>query len=279
MLENQKQGEGINLPVDIFLRSLAEDQGEHGVAVILSGTGSDGTRGVRAIKEWGGLVMVQDEGSAKFDGMPRAAASTGVADFVLPPHEMPAELLACLRHPYAARQQRQQQALSDETGLTRLFSLLRAKTKVDFTFYKPSTINRRIERRIAVTQAADLDAYVRYMEQTPAEIAALYRELLIGVTSFFRDPEVMTKLQEEVLPELFTQNTTRELRFWVAGCSTGEEAYTLAIIAREVMETLGLFRDIKIFATDIDRDAIARAGAGAYPESIAADLNPALLAK
>ncbi len=279
LLEDQKQREGINLPVDIFLRSLAEDQGEHAVGVILSGTGSDGTRGVRAIKEWGGLVMVQDEASAKFDGMPRAAASTGVADFVLPPDEMPSQLVACLRHPYATRQERQQQSLSDETGLTRLFSMLRAKTKVDFTFYKPSTITRRIERRIAVTQVADLDAYIRYAEQTPAEVSALYRELLIGVTSFFRDPEIMENIQEKVLPELFERASGRELRFWVAGCSTGEEAYTLAILAREVMEKMGFVRDIKIFATDIDRDAVATAGAGTYPESIAADLSPALLAK
>ncbi len=278
VLEDQKPREGINLPVDIFLRSLAEDQGEQAVSIILSGTGSDGTRGVRAIKEWGGLVMVQDEASAKFDGMPRAAASTGLADFILPPEEMPSQLVACLRHPYATRQERRQQ-LTSETGMTRLFSLLRAKTKVDFTHYKPSTISRRIERRIAVTQVADLEAYVRYMEQTPAEISALYRELLIGVTSFFRDPQVMTILQESVLPELFQRWTNREMRFWVAGCSTGEEAYTLAILAREVMAALGQSRDIKIFATDIDRHAVAKAGAGFYPESIAADLNPALLSK
>lgn len=279
ILEDQKHREGINLPVDVFLRSLAEDQGENAVAVILSGTGSDGTRGVRAVKERGGLVMVQDEASAKFDGMPRAAASTGVADFVLPPNEMPSQLVACLRHPYASRQERQQQAITDESGLTRLFSLLRTKTKVDFTYYKPNTITRRIERRIAVTQVADLDAYVRYAEQTPAEITALYRELLIGVTSFFRDPEVMTKLHESVLPDLLERTKNREIRFWVAGCSTGEEAYTLAILTREVMESLGIARDIKIFATDIDRDAVLKAGTGVYPESIAADLNPVLLAK
>ncbi len=279
LLEEQKPRESINLPVDIFFRSLAEDQGEGAVGVILSGTGSDGTRGVRAVKEWGGLVMVQDEASAKFDGMPRAAASTGVADFILSPGEMPSQLLACLRHPYTTRQDRDPQLLSDETGLTRLFSLLRARTKVDFTYYKPSTITRRIERRIAVTQATDLDSYARYVEQTPSEISALYRELLIGVTSFFRDPQVMKILQEQVLPDLLMRWSDRELRFWVAGCSTGEEAYTMAIIAREVMERLGVARDIKIFATDIDRDAVAKAGTGLYPESIAADLNPALLAK
>jgi len=278
LIEEQKPRGCINLPVDLFLRSLAEDQGEKAVAVVLSGTGSDGTRGVRAVKEWGGLVMVQDEESAKFDGMPRAAASTGTADFILPPDEMPEQLVACLQHPYATRQQRQQ-ALADETGITRLFSLLRAKTRVDFTYYKPSTITRRIERRIAVTQVEDLDAYVRYAEQTPAEIATLYRELLIGVTSFFRDPETMTIMRERVLPELVNRGSDQELRFWVAGCSTGEEAYTLAILAREAMQDAGCVRDVKIFATDIDRDAILKAGTGTYPESIAADLDPRLLAK
>lgn len=279
LLHEQKPRGEINLPVDLFFRSLAEDQGEKAVAVVLSGTGSDGTRGVRAVKEWGGLVVVQDLESAKFDGMPRAAASTGVADFILPPEQMAEQLLACLRHPYAVRQERQQGGLANETGVTRLFSLLRAKTKVDFTFYKPNTITRRIERRIAVTQVEDLDAYVRYVEENPVEITTLYRELLIGVTSFFRDSEIMQAVRERVLPELFERFPDRELRFWVAGCSTGEEAYTLAILAREVMEQLGISRDIKIFATDIDRDAILKAGEGVYPESIAADLNPSLLAK
>ncbi len=279
VLSEQKPRGEINLPVDIFFRSLAEDQGEKAVGIVLSGTGSDGTRGVRAIKEWGGLVMVQSEESAKFDGMPRAAASTGVADFILPPEQMPAQLVACLRHPYSTRQSRQVEALSEESGLTRLFSLLRNKTKVDFTYYKPSTITRRIERRIAVTQSADLDAYIHLMERESSEISALYRELLIGVTSFFRDPEIMAQVQEKFLPELLEHSPGRELRFWVAGCSTGEEAYTLAIIARETMEQMGLSRDVKIFATDIDRAAILKAGTGVYPESIAADLSPSLLAK
>ena len=279
LLEDKKPRESNNLPVDIFLRSLADDQGERAVAVILSGTGSDGTRGVRAVKENGGLVMIQDEDSAKFDGMPRAAASTGLADFILPPHKMPSQLLACLRHPYAARKDHQREAIEEETGMTRLFSLLRARTKVDFTYYKPSTITRRVERRIAITQSDDLDAYVRYAGQTPAEVSALYRELLIGVTNFFRDPTVWTLLREQILPKLFTDSNKSEMRFWVAGCSTGEEAYTLAIVCREALEATGLARDIKIFATDVDRDAITKAGIGLYPESITADLTPALLTK
>lgn len=278
LLKEQEPRDGINLPVDIFLRSLAEDQGEKTVAIILSGTGSDGTRGVRAIKEGGGLVLVQDGSSARFDGMPRAAASTGVADYILTPEEMPAELIACLQHPFTTRENHQQ-ALSSETGLTRLFSLLRTRTGVDFTYYKPSTISRRIDRRIAVTQVDSLDAYVRYAEETPAEISSLYRELLIGVTSFFRDPKILENLEMNAMPELLQRHPNRELRFWTAGCSTGEEAYTLAIIAREVTARLGITRDIKIFATDIDRDAIARAGSGLYPESIAADLRPELLSR
>jgi two-component system CheB/CheR fusion protein len=223
--------------------------------------------------------MVQDEETAKFDGMPRAAASTGLADFVLPPAEMPAQLLSCLRHPYAWRRERPAPPASDETGLARLFSLLRERTRVDFTFYRPATITRRVDRRIAVTQVADLDAYVRYVEQNPGEVAALYRELLIGVTSFFRDPQVMTALRDQVLPDLLRSTAGRPLRFWVAGCSTGEEAYTMAILARETMAALGEERAVKIFATDIDRDAVQKAGAGVYPESIAADLTPELLAR
>ena len=192
---------------------------------------------------------------------------------------MPAQLVACIKHPYASNRERQAQNFSNETGLTRLFSLLRARTKVDFTYYKSSTTHRRIERRIAVTQAPDLDSYVRYMENTPAEISALYRELLIGVTSFFRDSEVMELVRDKVLPEVLGRWNEQELRFWVAGCSTGEEAYSLAILAREVMENLGVARDLKIFATDIDRDAVAKAGTGVYPESIAADLPAQYLAK
>lgn len=279
ILKEQDINQGINLPIDIFLRSLAEDQGERAVAIILSGTGSDGTRGVRAIKEFNGMVMVQNEDSAKFDGMPRAAISTGVADFILAPEEMPRQLMVFVKYPYSNKNNHTERLITNEDSLTRIFAELRDKTKVDFTFYKPSTIIRRLERRMVVSQVLDIDDYVRYLYNNPAEVMTLYRELLIGVTSFFRDPEAFKELAEIHLGKLFTQSGDREIRFWVAGCSTGEEAYTLAILAKETMERMGLSRDIKIFATDIDKDAIIVAGTGLYPESIAADLSPKLLGK
>ncbi|MFH0998015.1 MAG: chemotaxis protein CheB [Pseudomonadota bacterium] len=279
LLKDQEGSRGINLPIDIFLRSLAEDQTERAVAIILSGTGSDGTRGVRAIKEFGGMVMIQDQESAKFDGMPRAAISTGVADFILTPEDMPDQLLAFVDQPYGSREKRSETLLTDEDGLTRIFAELREKTKVDFTYYKPSTITRRIERRMTVNRMDDLRDYVRYLQTYPGEVLTLYRELLIGVTSFFRDAEAMNEMGEICIPEILQRNRNREIRFWVSGCSTGEEAYTIAILTKEAMEKEKISRDIKIFATDIDRDAIVSAGNGIYPESIAADLTPRLLSK
>lgn len=279
MLNDKISNHGINLPIDIFLRSLAEDQGEQAIAVILSGTGSDGTRGVRAIKEMGGMVMLQNEESAKFDGMPKAAAATGVADFILAPEAMPDQLLAYVAHPYVTGEKHADLLLREADGLSKMFAILREATKVDFTYYKPSTITRRIERRMSVNQIRDLDEYVSYLHNYPTEVSALYRDLLIGVTSFFRDPDAMAELEERWLPEIFTRITNREIRFWVAGCSTGEEAYTLAILSKEVMERLGISRDLKIFATDIDREALAVASAGVYPESIIGDLSQRIAGK
>ncbi len=279
LLSESDHARGLNLPIDVFLRSLAEDQAEKAIGVILSGTGSDGMRGIRAIKEAGGMVMVQSEESAKFDGMPRAALSTGLADFTLPPDEMPQKLISFARHPYAAKVDHPQALLFDEDRLTQIFAMLRERTRVDFTFYKPSTVIRRIERRMTVNQIHDLSDYVRFMESHPGEVTTLYRELLIGVTNFFRDREVFDALETQYLPTLFEHIEGREARFWVAACSTGEEAYSMAMLSREVLEQMGKSLEIKIFATDIDRDAIVRAGNGLYPESIAADLSPKLLAK
>lgn len=278
LLSESDHSRGINLPIDIFLRSLADDQAEKAIGVILSGTGSDGVRGIRAIKEAGGMVTVQSEESARFDGMPRAAIGTGLADFILPPDEMPPKLIAFSRHPYAVKADRPI-LLSDEDGLTRIFALLRERTRVDFTFYKPSTMVRRIERRMTLNQMHELRDYVKFMESYSGEVTALYRELLIGVTSFFRDREVFEELETLYLPQLFNRLETREVRFWVAGCSTGEEAYSLAMMSREVMKGLGKRLEVKIFATDLDRDAILRASSGIYPESVAADLPPRLLSQ
>lgn len=279
LLLEQDYSRGINLPIDIFLRSLAEDQAEKSVAIILSGTGSDGVRGIRAIKESGGMVMVQDEESAKFDGMPRSAIATGLPDFVLPPDEMPQQLLSFIKHPYASKTEVETKLLTNEDGLTRIFAMLRERTKVDFTYYKPSTVVRRIERRMSVNQIHELRDYVHFMESYPKEVNTLYRELLIGVTNFFRDAEAFKELDEQWLPQLLEQTKSNEIRFWVAACSTGEEAYSLAILAKECMERLERSCNVKIFATDVDRDAIMLAGNGIYPESIAADVSSRLLSK
>ncbi len=279
LLSDSDHSRGLNLPIDVFLQSLADDQAEKAIAVILSGTGSDGVRGIRAVKEAGGMVMVQSEDSAKFDGMPRAAISTGLADFILPPEEMPAKLLSFIRHPYSLKTDRPPVLLSDEDSMARIFALLRERTRVDFTFYKPSTVVRRIERRMTVNQVNELRDYVKLMESYPGEVMALYRELLIGVTSFFRDRDVFDDLETHHLPELFARLHDREVRFWVAGCSTGEEAYSLAMLSREILEQMGKRLNVKIFATDIDRNAIVRASAGSYPESIVVDLPPGLMAK
>ena len=279
LLTDQDHNRGINLPIDIFMRALAEDQAEKAVGIVLSGTGSDGTRGVRAIKENGGMMMVQDEDSAKFDGMPRAAQSTGLADFVLPPDEMPAQLLAFVKHPRVVKPERSEILLSEEDQLSHLFAILRDRCKIDFTFYKPSTVTRRIERRITVNQVPNLQEYVAFLQHHPAEATSLFKELLIGVTSFFRDGDLWERALRGPLRELLLAGENREIRFWVAACSTGEEAYTLAILVRECLEELGVRRDVKIFATDIDQDAIHYAATGSYPESIAADVSAVFLTK
>jgi len=266
----------INLPIDIFLRSLAEDQGETAIGIILSGTGSDGMRGVRAIKESGGMVMVQDEESAKFNGMPRSAISTGVADYILPAEDMPAELVHFTRNHGPDGEDRSPKPLiTDDDTLGNILQILNQETGVDFSYYKPTTVVRRIERRLQVNQLEKLDEYLRYMRKSPREKFLLYKEILIGVTNFFRDPEAYEKLNNEVIPAIFEGRSSKDpVRVWCAGCSTGEEAYSLAMLFMEYFEAAEKTADIKIFATDIDREALAFAGNGIYPDSIAADLSP-----
>lgn len=279
LLSEQDHGRGLNLPIDIFLRSLAEDQGEKAIAIVLSGTGSDGTRGIRAIKESGGMVMVQSESSARFDGMPRSAIATGLADFILAPEDMPRQLLAFIKYPHVGKKQLADSLLSDEDNTARIFALLREKWKVDFTHYKPSTIQRRLERRMTVNQLHDLRDYVRLLERSSHELDTFYRELLIGVTNFFRDPEAFQHLADTVIPQVLSYGRGREARFWVAGCSTGEEAYSLAILCQEYINRAEYAIDLKIFATDVDKKAIEHASTGIYLESIAGDVPMEYLSK
>jgi two-component system CheB/CheR fusion protein len=279
LLSEQDHNRGLNLPIDIFLRSLAEDQGEKAIGIVLSGTGSDGTRGIRAIKESGGMVMVQSEASARFDGMPRSAIATGLADFILAPEDMPKQLLAFIKYPHVGKKQLADNLLSDEDNTTRIFALLREKWKVDFTHYKPSTIQRRLERRMTVNQLHDLRDYVRLLERSSQELDTFYRELLIGVTNFFRDPEAFQHLADTIIPQVLTHGRRREARFWVAGCSTGEEAYSLAILCQEYINRAEHAIDLKIFATDVDKKAIEHASAGIYLESIAGDVPMEYLSK
>ncbi|MFA6103180.1 MAG: chemotaxis protein CheB [Victivallaceae bacterium] len=267
---------GQRLPIDFFFRSLAQDQHERAICIVLSGTGSDGTLGVRAIKGEGGMVMVQNPCSTEYDGMPRSAINTGLVDFELPPAEMPSQLIAYVAHAFGkAPMNSKVHEPRAENALKKIFILMRAQTGHDFSQYKPSTILRRIERRMAVHQIEAVDGYVKYLQQTPAEVEALFRDLLIGVTNFFRDPEAFKALEEQVIPKLFAGKSAGSIiRVWSPGCSTGEEPYSIAILLQERLETMKQSFKVQVFATDIDSRAIATARAGLYPSSIAADISP-----
>lgn len=272
---------GQRLPIDFFFRSLAQDQREQAIGIVLSGTGSDGTQGVRAIKGEGGMVMAQNPASTEFDGMPRSAIATGLVDYELPPAEMPEQLMAYVAHAFGNPPRRVSAAAPHtENSLKKIFVLLRAQTSHDFSQYKPSTIYRRIERRMAVHQIDAIDGYVKYLQQTPVEVEALFRDLLIGVTNFFRDPKAFAVLEQQVIPKLFANKPVgAAVRIWSTGCSTGEEAYSIAILLQERVEALKQSYKVQVFATDIDNQAIATARAGLYPASIANDISPERLAR
>ncbi|MFT5693781.1 MAG: two-component system CheB/CheR fusion protein [Oceanicoccus sp.] len=274
-LMNLPKPRGANLPIDTFFRSLAKDQGTNAVCIILSGTGTDGTLGLKAIKGEVGMVMVQDEASAKYDGMPRSAIATGLADYILDPGKMPEQLIRYTRHARSNitvdEKFREDKAPGD---LQKIFVLLRNQTGHDFSLYKRNTIYRRIERRMNVHQIDGLDEYVRYLEDSDREVNILFKELLIGVTNFFRDPAAFEFLKESVIPDLLRQKPNDyTFRIWVTGCSSGEEAYSLAIIMQECMSVMKRRVNVQIFGTDIDQDAINLARAGIYPTSIEADVS------
>ena len=272
---------GQRLPIDFFFRSLAQDQRARAIGIVLSGTGSDGTQGVRAIKAEGGMVMAQNSESTEYDGMPRGAIATGLVDFVLPPAEMPPQLIAYVAHTLGKNSGAvSSPGLRVDDALKKIFVLIRVQTGHDFSHYKQSTISRRVERRMAVHQIEKLDNYVLYLQQNPSEVDALFRDLLIGVTNYFRDPEPFKALQEEAIVRLLSNKPAgASIRVWVPGCSTGEEAYSIAILLLERMEALKTAFKLVVFATDIDSVAIERARSGIYPVSIAADVSAERLAR
>ncbi|MCB0752882.1 MAG: chemotaxis protein CheR, partial [Ignavibacteriae bacterium] len=279
ILSEQDHSHGLNLPIDIFFKSLAHDVTEKAVGVILSGTGSDGTSGLKEIKEHGGLMIVQEPESAQFDGMPKSAINTGLVDFVLPPVEIAEKLVAYVNSPQLSISEKANLLNANQDGLLRIFSLIRDQHKIDYSFYKLSTMVRRIERRMSLNQIGDMQEYIRYLESNQKEVSTLYKELLIGVTNFFRDPEAFTIMEKSIIPELISKNENHEIRIWVAGCSTGEEAYSVAILCHEYLEKTGYKSDVKIFATDVDPEAIIKASNGIYNDSIVNDISENLLSK
>jgi two-component system CheB/CheR fusion protein len=277
-LSEPETGRGPHLSIDFFFRSLAAALKEKAVCVVLSGTGNDGTLGVRAVKAEGGLVLVQNPDSTEYDGMPQSAIDTGLVDYVLPPAEMPAQLLSVARDG-RARSAAPQPAPRAEAALQTILSLLKTHAGHDFSGYKPNTIGRRVERRMAVQRIQTLEAYVAYLQATPSEADALFDDLLIGVTSFFRDPQIFDALDVScITPLLRRARGDTTIRVWVPGCSTGEEAYSIAMLFRERLDLLKLDTKLQIFATDIDPKAIRTARAGLYPTSIAADVSASRLA-
>jgi two-component system, chemotaxis family, CheB/CheR fusion protein len=285
-LHPRKETEGPPMPIDMFFRSLAQQQQNRAIGIVLSGTGCDGTLGIEAIKGEGGITFAQDDRSSKFYGMPGSAIATGAVDFVLPPDEIAKELTQLSRHPLVGRAPRpgpvaveaaelERLLRESPNEITTLFRLLRARTGVDFSLYKQSTLKRRIIRRMVLHKKDVLEQYMKLVESNPAELDALFNDLLINVTSFFRDPRTFAILKKKFFPRIIKAHTDDgPLRFWVCGCSTGEEAYSLAMALIEYFDQNRTHRHAQIFATDISDQGIERARAGIYPPNIQQDVSP-----
>ncbi len=273
LLSERDRQQELTLPIDMFFRSLAQDCGADAIAIVLSGGGSDGSRGIRHIREAGGLVVAQDLDSAQFDGMPRAAIDTGVVHHTVPPQEMPLVLLDHAGRRTAAIPDAADSERPEPRGLEALYRVLETEFGIDFNHYKPSTVTRRIERRLALAQSQNIDEYLARLRSERDELDALYRDLLIGVTRFFRDPDAFDLLEHQILPELLRREPRgAPLRLWVAGCATGEEAYSLAILLQDVMAVHGE-RPVKIFATDVHRGSVERAALAAYDEEAVSNVS------
>ncbi len=269
---------GSKFPIDQFFRSLATAQGSKSIGIIFSGAGTDGTLGLKEIKAEGGIVFIQTPESAEFDSMPRSALQAKVADYIMTPQEMPSAILRFLKH---EQQPDKTNRNIEEHNLFPLLSLLRDATGHSFHSYKKSSLLRRVERRMIANQIETIDAYTQFLTQQPSEIEQLFKDLLIGVTNFFRDPEAFDFIKKNVLPEIFSPNHNRtNFRFWSAACSTGEEAYSLSIIIHEYLESTGNTTiEYQVFATDIDIQSIEKARLGIFPDSITAHVSQDRLEK
>ncbi|MFC1745372.1 CheR family methyltransferase [Candidatus Riflebacteria bacterium] len=267
------------LLIDYFFRSLAKDQGRNAVCIILSGTGTDGSQGVKEIKGEMGLVMAQDGKSAAYPGMPFSAESTGLVDYILAPEKMPGQLLKYIKHP-TYRPTRKKTVLEEKVpdALNKIIRAIKVQTGHDFSGYKLNTICRRIERRMNVHQIGNVSNYLNFLRENKGEVEQLFKELLIGVTNFFRDPESFKVLSDEIFPMMMKEKSdTYQFRIWVPGCSTGEEVYSIAIAFKECMEEMKKYFSVQIFATDIDGEAIDYARSGIYPVAISEDIKPRYL--
>lgn len=275
LLTTLSKPRGANRPIDSFFRALATDQGANAICVILSGTGSDGTLGLKAIKGELGMVMAQDENSAKFEGMPRSAIETGLVDFILRPEDMPGQLTEFMKQTKQKLTFVKPEAIDVlPNALQKIYLILRSRTSHDFSLYKKNTICRRIERRMHIHQIENIEDYTAFLNKSEREADILFKELLIGVTNFFRDSELFDKLRDVYFNDLFKSKADGDtIRVWVAGCSTGEEGYSLAIILQEAMKQVGRHFNVQIFCTDIDEQAITIARTGLYPETIQADVS------
>lgn len=278
-LTKQEQ-KNLNLPIDIFFQSLAEDQGAHAIGIVLSGAGSDGSRGIRAIKEAGGIVMVQDEHSAKFSGMPGSAIATGLADYILTASEMPEQLIKLLKRPQIRLAIDTNAPELNEPMLEQILTLIRERTDMDFSVYKYNTLLRRIERRMGISQTSDLENYLSVLQSSQREVELLSKDLLINVTKFFRDSEVFSYFTDQIIPKIVSNHVGKDpIRIWVLGCATGEEAYSIGMLFEEHLSKIQSKVNFKIFATDLDKDAIDFASNGIYPISIASDIPQDFLEK
>jgi len=268
-------------PIDYFFHALARDLGSHAIGIILSGSGSDGTLGLKAIKAEGGITFSQDEASAEYDGMPHSAIAAGFVDAVLAPIDIARELIRIGRHSFVSSAPAMVAGdpfPNAEQELNKIFVLLRARTGHDFTYYKQPTVKRRIKRRMLLHEIERLPDYVKFLHDQPGETDALFHDMLINVTNFFRDPDLFEVLAQKVYPRLIKDRPDNEpIRVWVPGCSTGEEAYSLAITLLETLGDAAHRFPIQIFATDIDEKAITAAREGIYPEAIASEVSPARL--